>query len=45
MRRTRRKIGDKVLIVETRPLSKEKRWVVKEIITKEVAVPEPSEVV
>jgi small subunit ribosomal protein S17 len=28
-------IGDKVLIVESRPLSKEKRWVVKEIIKKE----------
>ncbi|MEJ2066721.1 MAG: 30S ribosomal protein S17 [Deltaproteobacteria bacterium] len=26
--------GDKVLIVETRPLSKTKRWNVKEIITK-----------
>ena len=33
------KIGDRVLIVEARPLSKEKRWVVKEIIKKEVAVP------
>ena len=39
------KIGDKVLIMETRPLSKDKRWVVKEIITKKVAVPEASEVV
>lgn len=29
------KIGDKVLILETRPLSKEKRWLVKEIIKKE----------
>jgi small subunit ribosomal protein S17 len=28
-------IGDRVLIVESRPLSKEKRWVVKEIIKKE----------
>jgi small subunit ribosomal protein S17 len=27
-------VGDKVLIVETRPLSKTKRWNVKEIITK-----------
>ena len=26
------KIGDKVLIVETRPLSKDKRWRVQEII-------------
>lgn len=28
-------IGDRVLIVESRPLSREKRWVVKEIIEKE----------
>ena len=27
-------VGDKVVIVETRPLSKTKRWNVKEIITK-----------
>ena len=33
------KIGDQVLIVETRPLSKEKRWVVKEIIKKEMTAP------
>jgi len=39
------KVGDKVLIVETRPLSRDKRWVVKEIIVKEVVVPEASEVV
>ncbi len=39
------KIGDKVLIMETRPISKDKRWVVKEIITKQVEVPEASEVV
>ena len=39
------KVGDKVLIVESRPLSKDKRWVVKEIIVKEEAVPEASEVV
>jgi small subunit ribosomal protein S17 len=25
-------IGDKVLLIETRPLSKEKRWRVKEIV-------------
>jgi ribosomal protein S17 len=31
--------------VESRPLSKDKRWVVKEIIVKEEAVPEASEVV
>jgi small subunit ribosomal protein S17 len=28
------KIGDRVLIVETRPLSKDKRWKVREIIEK-----------
>ena len=28
------KVGDKVTIVETRPLSKEKRWAVLEIIEK-----------
>ena len=41
----RAKIGDKVLIMETKPLSKEKRWVVKEVITKVAVVPEASEVV
>ena len=30
------KIGDKVLIVETRPLSKHKRWRVREIIEERV---------
>ena len=30
--------GDKVLIVETRPLSKDKRWQVREILEKYVAV-------
>lgn len=29
------RIGDTVLIVETRPLSKEKRWLVQEILKKE----------
>lgn len=29
------RIGDRVLIMESRPLSKEKRWVVKEIIERE----------
>jgi small subunit ribosomal protein S17 len=29
-------LGDKVLIVETRPLSKEKRWRVREVIEKAV---------
>ena len=41
----RARVGDRVLIVETRPLSKDKRWVVKEIITQVVAAPEPIEVV
>ncbi len=27
-------VGDKVLLVETRPLSKEKRWRVKEVLEK-----------
>ena len=36
------KIGDKVRIVETRPLSKEKRWRIAEIISKrEVAKTRP----
>ena len=39
------RVGDKVLIVESRPLSRDKRWVVKEIIVKDAAVPEASEVV
>ncbi len=26
------KVGDKVLIVETRPLSKDKRWKIKQVI-------------
>ena len=40
------KVGDIVKIVETRPLSKEKRWRVVEIISKkEVAEVEPTEVV
>ncbi len=29
-------IGDRVLIIESRPLSKEKRWRVKEIVEKAV---------
>jgi small subunit ribosomal protein S17 len=32
------KMGDKVLIVETRPLSRDKRWRVREIIEKYVSV-------
>jgi small subunit ribosomal protein S17 len=29
------RIGDRVMIMESRPLSKEKRWVVKEVVEKE----------
>ena len=29
------RVGDMVLLVETRPLSKEKRWLVQEILKKE----------
>jgi small subunit ribosomal protein S17 len=40
------KLGDKVKIIETRPLSKEKRWRVGEIITrKEVAEVKPQEII
>ncbi len=38
------RIGDKVRIVETRPLSKRKRWVVKEILERAKRVEEPEEV-
>jgi small subunit ribosomal protein S17 len=31
-------IGDKVLLVETRPISRDKRWRVREILVKYVAV-------
>lgn len=31
-------VGDKVLIVETRPLSRDKRWRVREILDKNVIV-------
>ncbi|HER63620.1 MAG TPA: 30S ribosomal protein S17 [Desulfobacteraceae bacterium] len=31
-------VGDKVLIVETRPLSRDKRWRVREILEKNVTV-------
>lgn len=37
-------IGDKVLIVETRPLSKEKRWVVKKILERKKVAPSIEEV-
>ena len=38
-------LGDKVRIIETRPLSKEKRWRVAEIITKgELVTVKPEEI-
>ncbi|MBI2909901.1 MAG: 30S ribosomal protein S17 [Chloroflexi bacterium] len=40
------KVGDRVRIVETRPLSREKRWRVAEILVhKEMAEIQPSEIV
>ena len=40
------KVGDVVKIIETRPLSKEKRWRVAEIISrKEVVEVEPAEII
>ncbi|MCJ7516053.1 MAG: 30S ribosomal protein S17 [Dehalococcoidia bacterium] len=40
------KVGDVVRIVETRPLSKDKRWRVVEVIgRKEVAEKEPAEII
>ncbi len=45
-RDNRCRIGDKVKIVETRPLSREKRWRVDEIITRqEIVEVKPQEVV
>jgi small subunit ribosomal protein S17 len=39
------KLGDKIRIVETRPLSRQKRWRVAEVITrKEVAEVTPQEI-
>jgi small subunit ribosomal protein S17 len=34
-------IGDRVSIVESRPLSKRKRWVVEEILRREIGAEEP----
>ncbi len=40
------RLGDTVKIIETRPLSREKRWRVAEIITKgEVAEVQPKEII
>jgi small subunit ribosomal protein S17 len=33
------KVGDKVVIVESRPISREKTWVVESIVRREEAVP------
>jgi small subunit ribosomal protein S17 len=38
------KVGDKVIIVECRPLSREKRWLLKEVLRKEAIIPSPQEV-
>ena len=35
------KIGDHVKIVESRPISKTKRWVVEEILRRDIAAGEP----
>jgi len=35
-------IGDKVRIVESRPLSKRKHWVVEEILRRSIGVDEPT---
>jgi len=37
-------VGDNVLIVESRPLSKQKRWIVKNIIKREEPMPIQEEV-
>ncbi len=34
-------IGDQVIIVESRPLSRHKRWVVEEILRRDIAAAEP----
>jgi small subunit ribosomal protein S17 len=34
-------IGDQVIIVESRPLSRRKRWVVQEILRRDIAAAEP----
>jgi small subunit ribosomal protein S17 len=34
-------IGDQVIIVESRPLSRRKRWVVEEILRHDIAAAEP----
>ncbi len=34
-------LGDQVIIVESRPLSRKKRWVVQEILQRDIAAGEP----
>lgn len=34
-------VGDTVIIVESRPLSRRKRWVVQEILRRDIAAAEP----
>jgi small subunit ribosomal protein S17 len=34
-------IGDQVVIVESKPLSKKKRWVVEEILSSDISAQEP----
>jgi len=34
-------LGDKVVVVESRPLSRKKRWVVQEILQHDIAAGEP----
>jgi small subunit ribosomal protein S17 len=34
-------LGDKVIVVESRPLSRKKRWVVQEILKRDIAAGEP----
>jgi small subunit ribosomal protein S17 len=36
--------ANEVIIVECRPLSREKRWLLKEVLRKEAIVPSPQEV-
>ena len=36
-------IGDQVVIVESRPISKNKRWVVEEILSSDIRAQEPVE--
>jgi small subunit ribosomal protein S17 len=37
-------IGDQVVIVESRPISKNKRWVVEQILSSDIRAQEPVEI-